>query len=260
MHLKLLGQIPSIPSPGLELLVYLCARGEALREELRSVVPLGAALQALYGTPWSEGVVAQGESFAWTGESDLASLRRALRGRRWPEAWGLYGALLPGFRSGLEAFQTWLEAERAWLRSAIHPLSLALPVEEVLGLSEAELRAPSDEERALMALLMRGQALLRQGRGREAVLALGQALGVQEFGGGEFSALSLALLAEAHRLWGKEPKARQTAEKALRRAADAYAQARAYRVWHLITGDMGALEQARRLAEGLGIADLLGLE
>ncbi|MER3444210.1 MAG: hypothetical protein C4333_08855 [Meiothermus sp.] len=258
MHLRLLGQTSAIPSPGLELLAYLCARGEALREEVRSVVPLGAALQALRATPWDEGVVARGEIFAWAGESDLGSLRRALQGRRWLEAWGLYGTLLPGFRSGHAAFQTWLEAERAWLHSAMHGLSLALPAEEVLRLSEAELKAPSDKERVLMALLMQGQALLRQEKGKEAVLVLGQALGMQEFGGGEFSALSLALLAEAHWQWGKGPKARQTAEKALQRAADAYGQARAYRAWHLVSGDAGALEQARRLAEGLGIADLLG--
>ncbi|WP_018467710.1 hypothetical protein [Calidithermus timidus] len=258
MRLKLLGQTPSIPSPGLELLAYLCARGEALREEVRSVVPLGAALRALHKTPWSEDVVARGESLTWTGESDLGPLRQALGGQRWLEAWALYGALLPGFKSGLEAFQTWLEAQRAWLRSAMHVLSLALPVEEVLRLSEEELQAPADKERALMALLMQGQALLRQGRGKDAVLVLGQSLGVQEFGGGEFSGLSLALLAEAHWLWGKGPKARQTAEKALQRCADAYSQARAYRVWHLVTGDAGALEQARQLAEGLGIADLLG--
>ncbi|MER3499847.1 MAG: hypothetical protein C4308_15155, partial [Chitinophagaceae bacterium] len=82
---------------------------------------------------------------------------------------------------------------------------LALPAEEVLRLSEAELKAPSDKERVLMALLMQGQALLRQEKGKEAVLVLGQALGMQEFGGGEFSALSLALLAEAHWQWGKGP-------------------------------------------------------
>ncbi|MER3499846.1 MAG: hypothetical protein C4308_15150, partial [Chitinophagaceae bacterium] len=85
MHLRLLGQTSAIPSPGLELLAYLCARGEALREEVRSVVPLGAALQALRATPWDEGVVARGEIFAWAGESDLGSLRRALQGRRWLE-------------------------------------------------------------------------------------------------------------------------------------------------------------------------------
>lgn len=117
-------------------------------------------------------------------------------------------------------------------------------------LAQAELEKPTDKPRALAALLIQAEVLLRQGEGKAAVLVLGKALGLQEWMGQEFSGLTLAMLAEAQVLWGHSRKAKQTAEKALQRSQDSYNQSRACWAMFKATGELFWLEKAR--AEALG--------
>lgn len=117
-------------------------------------------------------------------------------------------------------------------------------------LAQAELANPTDKPRALAALLMQAEVLLRKGEGKSAVLVLGKALGLQEWMGQEFSALTLAMLAEAQVLWGHSRKAQQTAAKALERSDHAYTSSRANWAMFKATGELNWLEKAR--AEALG--------
>ena len=119
-----------------------------------------------------------------------------------------------------------------------------------LSLSAQELQNPSNKARIYAACLLSGEALLRLGQAKEAVLALAPALGVQEHMNREFSALSLALLAEAQATWGKKPKAIQTARKALERAVDAYTKSRANFALWLATEEERFLESALTDATG----------
>ena len=112
-------------------------------------------------------------------------------------------------------------------------------------LAQEELENPTDKPRALAALLMQAEVLLRRGEGKAAVLVLGKALGLQEWMGQEFSGLTLAMLAEAQALWGHLRKAKQTFEKALERSADPYSQSRANWAMFKATGEVEWLEQAR---------------
>ena len=124
-----------------------------------------------------------------------------------------------------------------------------------LSLAAQELQNPSSKARIYAACLLRGEALLRLGQAKEAVLALAPALGVQEHMNREFSALSLAFLAEAQAAWDKKPKAIQTARKALERARDAYAKSRANFALWLATEEKRFLETA--LTEGKGFLNWL---
>lgn len=244
--MNLLRPVKELPeSPGLELIVLL-AHGERDLQQIRAYgIPLARALEALRQTPYDAFVVARGNRLVWVGESDLQEFWQRVRGEDFSGAWSLYGSLLPGFSSSLPAFQEWLEAERLNLASAMHQLAFAVSPEEIRARSDAELRAPKDRERALMAMLLEGDTLLRRGRAKEAVLALGQALGLQELGGGGFSGLSLALLGQAQAAWGKHFKARQTAEKALERAKDAYTRSRAFFALYQAAKEAQYLEQSR---------------
>ena len=112
-------------------------------------------------------------------------------------------------------------------------------------LAQAELENPTDKPRALAALLIQAEVLLRRGEGKAAVLVLGKALGLQEWMGLEFSGLTLAMLAEAQVLWGHSRKAQQTAAKALERSDHAYTSSRANWAMFKATGDVTWLEQAR---------------
>ncbi|MFZ5992889.1 MAG: hypothetical protein ACOYW9_14120 [Deinococcota bacterium] len=246
LELNLLKPEKELPkSPGLELIALL-ARGKRDLQQIRAYgIPLARALEVLRQTPYDAFVEARGNRLVWVGESDLQEFWRRVGEEDFSGAWSLYGSLLPGFSSPLPAFQEWLEAERMNLASALHHLALTLPPEEIRFQSDAELGAPKDRERALMAMLLEGEALLRQGRAKEAVLVLGQALGLQEWGGGGFSGLSLALLAQAQAAWGKPSKARQTAEKALERARDAYTRSRALYALYQATQETPYLEQSR---------------
>jgi len=111
----------------------------------------------------------------------------------------------------------------------------------------------SDGELAIAALMLKGEAFTRLGNPREAVHALGEALGIHEIMGRSFSPLTLALLAEAHAAWGYRDKARELAEKAFkdaRREHDPYAASRALWALAAATGEERyrelALAEARR--------------
>lgn len=246
LELSLLKPAKELPeSPGLELIVLL-AGGERDLEQIRAYgIPVARALAVLRQTAYYGVLVGQGSRLRWEGESDLQEFwRRAERGD-FAGAWSLYGPLLPGFLSPLPAFQEWLETERLNLVSAMHRLAFAVAPEEAGARAAAELKDPGDRERARMAMLFEGDALLRVGRAKEAVLALGQALGLEEWGGGGFSGLALAVLAQAQAVWGKRSKARQTAEKALERAKDAYTHSRALFALYRATKETHYLEQSR---------------
>lgn len=246
LELKLLKPAKELPqSPGWELIALL-AHGEGDFQRIRTYgIPLARALEAVRQTPYNAFVEARGNRLVWVGESDLQEFWRRIQEEDFTGAWSWYGGLLPGFSSPLPAFQGWLETQRLSLTSALHQLAFAAAPEEIRLQAGDELRAPKTRERALMAMLLEGDALLRLGWAKEAVLALGQALGLQELGGGEFSGLSLALLAQAQAAWGKRSKARQTAEKALERAKDAYTRSRALFALYRATKEPQYLEQSR---------------
>jgi len=113
----------------------------------------------------------------------------------------------------------------------------------------------TDGELAIAALMLKGEALTALGRPKEAVHALGEALGIHELMGRSFSPVVLALLAEAHAAWGYKDKARELAEKAFKEARarrDPYAASRALWALHHATGEAGYAEMARREAEQAG--------
>ncbi len=132
------------------------------------------------------------------------------------------------------------------------------------GIAEArarEVREMAEQageyELLLLALLLEGEALLRQGRAREAATGpLPAALGLQELAGRPFSSVSLALLAEAQGLWGKgRARAVELAEKAYRRAAierDPHAISRALFAWAVAARDPEKLQAARHQARLAG--------
>ncbi len=62
------------------------------------------------------------------------------------------------------------------------------------------------------------QAILESTEPKEAVISLGQAVGISEVLSEEASALTLAVLAHAHAIWGAKQKALEMAERAFKRA------------------------------------------
>ncbi len=168
----------------------------------------------------------------------------------------------------VEEGRRWLEAlvaseydERYWalLHLGQHEALTgepALAVQRAREVREVAERAGS-YELLLMALLLEGEALLRMGKARGAATGpLPAAMGLQELAGRPFSAVSLALLAEAQALWGKgKARALELAEKAYRRAVqerDPYAASRALFAWALAAGDEDKLAAARQQAEVAG--------
>jgi len=129
-------------------------------------------------------------------------------------------------------------------------LALRLAEEAFAAAEEA-----TDGELAIAALMLKGEALSALGRPKEAVHALGEALGIHEAMGRSFSPVALALLAEAHAAWGYADKARELAEKAFKEARaqrDPYAASRALWALFRATGEAGYAEMARREAEEAG--------
>ncbi|MDX2005625.1 MAG: hypothetical protein SFU83_10145 [Meiothermus sp.] len=120
--------------------------------------------------------------------------------------------------------------------------------------AQSELANPTTKPRALAALLVQAEAMIRRGQGKAAVLVLGKALGLQEWMGQEFSGLTLAMLAEAQALWGNLGKAQQTAEKALERSQDPYSQSRALWAMSKATGEASWAGKARDAAAESGCA------
>ncbi len=115
--------------------------------------------------------------------------------------------------------------------------------------------ASTDGELAIAALMLKGESLLRLGRPKEAVHALGEALGIHEIMGRSFSPLTLALLAEAHAAWGYTDKARELAEKAFKDARlqhDPYAASRALWALAVASGEDRYREAARVEAKKAG--------
>lgn len=165
----------------------------------------------------------------------VAEFAQALAEADLSKAWGLYST----------------EAELVGLLE----LTLTQP-QLAVSLADQELQNPSSKAKLYAACLLKAAALLRLEKPREAVLALAPALGIQEHMNREFSALSLALLAEALAAWGKKPKAIQTAHKALERADDAYTKSRASFALWLATGEGKWLEAA--LVEGKDFQGWLG--
>ncbi len=79
---------------------------------------------------------------------------------------------------------------------------------------------------AMSAKTIAGEALLQQAMAngsepKEAVIALGQAVGISEVLSEEANALTLAVLAHAHAIWGAKQKALEMAERAYKRARSA---------------------------------------
>jgi len=133
---------------------------------------------------------------------------------------------------------------------------LAGDPETALRLAEEAYQAAeraTDGELAIAALMLKGEALTRMGRPREAVHALGEALGIHEIMGRSFSPLALSLLAEAHANWGYADKARELAEKAFKDARlqhDPYAASRA--LWALAAASGEERYRELALAEAAG--------
>jgi tetratricopeptide (TPR) repeat protein len=65
------------------------------------------------------------------------------------------------------------------------------------------------------------QAILNNSEPKEAVISLGQAIGIAEVLSEEASALTLAVLAHSHAIWGAKQKALEMAERAFKRARSA---------------------------------------
>jgi predicted negative regulator of RcsB-dependent stress response len=127
-----------------------------------------------------------------------------------------------------------------------------------LRLAEEAYRAAeetTDGELAIAALMLKGEALTRMGKPKDATHALGEALGIHEIMRRSFSPLTLALLAEAHARWGYGDKARELAEKAFKDARlqqDPYAASRALWALGLATGEDRYRELALAEAEKAG--------
>ncbi|MFN3265222.1 MAG: hypothetical protein ACK41E_00105 [Deinococcales bacterium] len=84
-------------------------------------------------------------------------------------------------------------------------------------------KASEDGFLAMSAKTLIGEVLLTQAKAtqsepKEAAIVLGQAIGIAEVLSEEASALTLAVLAEVHLLWGAKQKALEMAEKAYKRA------------------------------------------
>ncbi len=254
MNLKLLGTLPPLPSsPGGELIVFLAVRGEAPRAAVRRVVPeFARALEALRETPYAAALEAHGERIAWTAPSDARAFWEAVGREAFDAAWALYAELAPGYTSPIPSFAAWLEEERGRFQRAVVQLAWRCPAEAVRARVAEALRTPRDRERTLAALLIQADAHLRLGEARAAVHTLARALGLQELGGRAFSALSLALLAEAQAAWGHARKAQETARKALARGGDPYTKSRAHHALYRATGDAAHLEAARAEAARAG--------
>ena len=161
----------------------------------------------------------------------------------------------------LEALVATEYDERYWALLHLGQLEALTGAPERALLAAREVREVAEKvgasELYLMALLLEGEALLRQGRAKEAASGpLALAMGFQEFLGRPFNPVSLALLAEAQALWGKgKQKPLELAEKAYRRAAesrDPYAASRALFAWALAARDEDKLAAARRQAELAG--------
>ncbi|WP_052297184.1 hypothetical protein [Marinithermus hydrothermalis] len=245
--MKLLGTLPPLPpSPGGELVLFLAVQGETSRTVVRRVVPeLARALEVLQESPYGEVLEARGERIAWTAPSDARAFWEAVRRGEFDTAWALYAELAPGYMSPLPTFGAWLEEERGRMQRAVVQLAWSHPAEAVRARMAEALQAPRDRTQALAALLIQADAHLRLGEARAAVHTLARALGLQELTARAFSALSLALLAEAQAAWGHARKARETAEKALARTQDPYTRSRAYHALYRATGDAAHLEAAR---------------
>lgn len=240
----------SLPgSPAGELLAYLLRAPRTLEAVRALGIPLAAALEGLQTHPHGQGLVSQGQTLKWIGESDLQDYWQAIAKGEFEPAWRKYSVLLPGVQSLLPQWTRWLEAERSAMLAGLLDLSLANPA-QAYALAEAELANPQDKTRALAACLLQAEANLRQGQGKQAVLILGQALGLQEHMAQAFSALSLALLAEAQALWNHPRKAEETARKALERSADPYSRSRAHFALYQARQNPTDLEAA--LGEGEG--------
>ena len=115
--------------------------------------------------------------------------------------------------------------------------------------------AATDGELAIAALMLKGEALTREGQPKEATHALGEALGIHEIMGRSFSPLVLSLLAEAHAAWGYTDKARELAEQAFKDARlqhDPYAASRALWALAAATGEDRYREMARSEAAKAG--------
>jgi tetratricopeptide (TPR) repeat protein len=89
-----------------------------------------------------------------------------------------------------------------------------------------EARKGEDGFLAMSARTLKGEALLQQtmlsnSEPKEAVIALGQAIGISEVLSEDASALTLAVLAHAHAIWGAKQKALEMAERAFKRARSA---------------------------------------
>jgi len=113
----------------------------------------------------------------------------------------------------------------------------------------------TDGELAIAALMLKGEAFTRKGQPKEAVHALGEALGIHEIMGRSFSPLVLSLLAEAHASWGYTDKARELAEKAFKDARlqhDSYAASRALWALAAASGEDRYREMARAEAAKAG--------
>lgn len=244
---RVLGQCNLPASPAGELLAYLLEAPRTLEAVRALGVPLAQALEVLEAHPLGQGLIVRGQTLHWIGESDLGDYKQAVARGELEPAWRRYSLLLPGVQSPLPEWMGWLEAERIALLAGL--LDLALPyLAKAHALAEAELAHPQDKTRALAACLLQAEANLRKGQGKQAVVILGQALGLQEHMAQAFSALSLALLAEAQALWNHPQKAQQTALKALERSSDPYSRSRAhfalYRAKHNPTDLQAALREA----------------
>lgn len=244
----LLRNQPSVPSPATELVVYLQPQPRSLQQVREMGISLASALEGLEPLPLRAGLQVHGQTLRWIGESDLQTFWTALQNDQLETAWRLYGLLLPGFGSALPRFMDWLEAERRRMLAGLLDVSLT-HTKQAYQLAEEELSSPTDKTRALAACLLQAEFFLRHSRGKEAVLVLGKALGLQEYLGQRFSGLSLALLAEAHADWGRPRKAEETARKALERSPDPYTQSRAHFALYKALQNPDDLQAARHEAE-----------
>jgi tetratricopeptide (TPR) repeat protein len=89
-----------------------------------------------------------------------------------------------------------------------------------------EARKNGDGFLAMSAKTIAGEALLQQAilgnsEPKEAVISLGQAVGISEVLSEDASALTLAVLAHAHAIWGAKQKALEMAERSFKRARSA---------------------------------------
>lgn len=240
-----------VSSPAAELIVYLQPQPRSLQQVREMGIPLASALEELEHQRYSAGVQIQGLTLHWIGESDFRTFWAALQNDQLETAWSVYSLFLPSFHSALRPFMDWLELERQRMLAGLLDVSLT-HAEQAYQLAESELSNPTDKTKALAACLVQAEFFLRQGQGKEAVLILGKALGLQEYSGQGFSGLSLALLAEAHASWNRPRKAEETVYKAQERTSDPYTQSRAHFALYKALQNQGDLQAARHEAEQAG--------